>query len=305
MNNIFIAFFFLFIFLFYSCEIQPKSETRRPQYELHERKDGVDYIETIIAGDVGEGGIRQALVAGGMRRYAKSIPIDFVVLLGDNFYEDGVESTSDWKFDRFFEHMYDRYVLDMKFYAILGNHDYKGNIRAQIKYSEKSSRWRMPDRYYKFTKTIDDDIKILYVFLDTFKIRDDDEKQINWLESTLQNSNAHWKVVFGHDPMFSNGKHGGSSRLYNEIGDILINNGVDVYFAGHEHNLQLLDPTGGVYHVVSGAGGKLDYVETKSNTIYAYNHLGFAVLRVSINKLIVLFVLDDGEVDYCKILKRS
>ena len=33
------------------------------------------------------------------------------------------------------------------------------------------------------------------------------EKQLKWLENTLQSSNAKWKIVCGHYPLLSNGPH--------------------------------------------------------------------------------------------------
>lgn len=71
---------------------------------------------------------------------------DILIILGDNFYPDGIKSLDDksWK----------NYInLDnkLKTYCILGNHDYLGNVQHQI--NCKLHNWDMEGHYYK--KTID------------------------------------------------------------------------------------------------------------------------------------------------------
>lgn len=50
---------------------------------------------------------------------------DFILLLGDNFYESGMESASDSAFKKLFKEMYLTYphLKKIPFFAILGNHD--------------------------------------------------------------------------------------------------------------------------------------------------------------------------------------
>lgn len=66
---------------------------------------------------------------------------DLLILLGDNFYPSGVKNLSDinWK-----------NIDNIKFnknniFAILGNHDYLGNIKCQIEYKN----WNMEYYYFK------------------------------------------------------------------------------------------------------------------------------------------------------------
>lgn len=77
-----------------------------------------------------------------------------MISTGDNFYESGVDSISDDKWQTTFEAIYDAPALQVPWYAVLGNHDYGGSAQAQIDYSKKSRRWTMPDRYFQIDRTL-------------------------------------------------------------------------------------------------------------------------------------------------------
>ncbi len=82
---------------------------------------------------------------------AKNNDTDFVFLVGDNFYEDGLETVTSarWRttFQTIFRENYE-YSGNLEYYAQTGNHDYKGNVSAQIEYSQLDERWVMPDLWY-------------------------------------------------------------------------------------------------------------------------------------------------------------
>ena len=157
-----------------------------------------------------------------MRQWASA---DATLALGDNFYNWGVQSVDDPQW-RAFENSF---RLTHPFYAVLGNHDYLGDVDAQIAYQHHhpGTFWRMPSRYYD---------KVLgnahVFFLDTFTLcpRESlacslgmgrlglgggprDDAQYQWLASKLARSTATWKVVVGHYPVFSNGAHGDTDEL--------------------------------------------------------------------------------------------
>jgi len=197
---------------------------------------------------------------------------DNILLLGDNFYPIGVLDTKDeqWEF-------WSLYFKQIKKYAILGNHDYQLNPKAQIDYKENN--WNMPDWYY----TIEFD-KCQIWFLDTCQMvphgylnkprpngmgqvtKDEIEKyhklslnelanrQLSWLDDSLKKSNKIVKIVVGHYPLVTNGYHKGKQvdDLREMLEPILIKNGVKVYMAGHDHNNQHL-VRNGVNYIVCGS----------------------------------------------------
>jgi acid phosphatase len=201
---------------------------------------------------------------------------DFILSLGDNFYPDGVTSTTDEKWESTWRRIFVHPNLFCPWYSILGNHDYILNPQAQIDYykEKKDTRWIMPSRYYHFTKTFGD--KTLQVIcLDTVELdlistqyllpksvirreqlsQSKSDSQLAWLEETLINSTADWLIVTGHYNMYTGGWHGSNRNLINMLKPIFINYKVDMYFAGHCHNLEHLSDSG-IEYIISGSGAK-------------------------------------------------
>lgn len=96
-----------------------------------------------------------------MGKYATANDVRHVVMLGDNFYSYGIQTnSSDCRFKKTFEDIYDAASLqDIPFYVIAGNHDHRGNVTAQIEYTQRSQRWEFPDWYYTWTDTFEDNRK--------------------------------------------------------------------------------------------------------------------------------------------------
>jgi 3',5'-cyclic AMP phosphodiesterase CpdA len=92
--------------------------------------------------------------------------------------------------------------------------------------------------------------------------RDRDTAQLEWLEASLQESDAVWKIVTMHHPMHSPRASGWFSghdrerRLAEELEPILTSHGVDVVFAGHNHFYARMVPQRGIRYFVAGGGGR-------------------------------------------------
>ncbi|CAK9174771.1 unnamed protein product [Ilex paraguariensis] len=69
--------------------------------------------------------------------------IDFIISVGDNFYEDGLTDENDPAFDESFTKIYTAPSLQKQWYSVLGNHDYRGNALAQLSpiLTNRDSRW--------------------------------------------------------------------------------------------------------------------------------------------------------------------
>ena len=50
--------------------------------------------------------------------------------------------------DHFMQDVFTAKSLQSRWYVVAGNHDYHGNVSAQIAYTARSKRWYMPDYYY-------------------------------------------------------------------------------------------------------------------------------------------------------------
>jgi acid phosphatase len=237
--------------------------------------DSEPVISFLAVGDWGrDGAFHQADVAERMGEAAKVVSPAFVISVGDNFYEDGVASVDDPKWKTSFEDVYTAPSLQVPWHAALGNHDYHGNVQAQLDYAKTSKRWDMPGRWYnsyRETVTNTGHVGIELFVLDTSpfiaayhadgakKVKVGGQRtahQLRWLEAALARSTAEWKVVVGHHPIYSGGQYGqpgGSPELVARIDPILQRHRVPLYLCGHEHDLQHI-ARGSTHYVCTGAG---------------------------------------------------
>ena len=252
----------------------------------------------LVVGDWGRNGFfNQAEVADAMGEVGDPIRSRFTISTGDNFYTSGVTSTEDVKWERSFERIYTAPVLQSRWYSTLGNHDWQGNVAAQIAYSDVSDRWYLPAQYYAEEMRMDDSTAVLFVFLDTTPLAyppeyeerfDDDgdwdpEGQLEWLERTLAESDAPWKIVVGHHPVYVGSvRYSDNPLLIDTLVPLFERYGVQAYLAGHDHNLQHHRPEGStVDYFVSGAGSLLREVVETPNTLFALKVAGFMAFSMT------------------------
>jgi predicted MPP superfamily phosphohydrolase len=110
-----------------------------------------DIIKFVAMGDTGHGNEAQYQVATTVKNKCAQDGCDFVLLLGDNIYNIGVDSVDDFQFDTKSELPYQH--INLPFYLVPGNHDYGGTNSGigyefqksvyQIQYTEKSEKWNM------------------------------------------------------------------------------------------------------------------------------------------------------------------
>ena len=253
-----------------------------------------DALVFVALGDTGHGNAGQRSVAQAMSNLTASQPIDFALLLGDNFYDDGVRSVDDPLFQDCFEAVYNLPGLMVPFYAVAGNHDHRHSIQPQIDYSQVSSRWQMPAAWYSWSQEIGSGSSALFVAIDTQELQVDDP-QWRWLDETLAHSDARWKFVFGHHPFVRSPDVEVGDRAQRFI-QMLDDRDVDLYLCGHEHELVYFKRPGKTSEIISGVGSKARVVRDVDQTAYAGNSLGFACVRVEPDALRIALIDDAGNV---------
>ena len=249
-------------------------------------------VRVLAFGDFGNGSAEQKMVAQTIATYHQGQRFDFAITLGDNFYSVGMESPSDLRWKTWFEDLYG--PLGIPFYASLGNHDWghPDSPAAEILYSGLTPTWRMPAAYYTFTAG-----PVQFFALDTQSVALA-QKQREWLDRELTNSQARWKVVYGHHPIYSDGNYEDRPDLIASLLPILANR-VDAYICGHDHNLQALQAQRGVRFYVAGGGGANLYDVTRSpRSLFVSRANGFAVLEADATRLVVKLVDATGKVVY-------
>ena len=271
-------------------------------------------VRFVAMGATGEGNAGQLQVAAAIQAKCAASGCDFVQLLGNNFYDSGVDSTSDSQWNSKFEVPYAD--IDLPFYAVLGNHDY-GNAGAgsdaakaqhQVDYTAVSpgGKWRMPAKHYHRSVN-----HVEFFALDsTMQMFGTDAAQRTAVAGWLAASTATWKIAFGLHSYRSNGQHG-NAGTYEGIPGIPIVSGagvksfmdqivcgnVDLHLSAFDHSLQWLQSTcAGTELIVSGAGSKLSALPRTNPVHFQSSQLGFVYVVIDGNTLTAEFIDTAGTV---------
>jgi len=248
-----------------------------------------DSVRFAIIGDSGSGAKVQYELAERLASARQLFPYTFVLMMGDNIYGDDSPKGFAKKFEIPYKPLLDAGV---PFYATLGNHDaqdqrfYKGfNMGGH--------------RYYTFTQG-----SVQFFVMDTTYM---DRGQLEWLDQSLRESRARWKVAYGHHPFYSSGKkHGSEVDLRQLVEPLFIKYGVNAVFAGHEHFYQRIVPQNGIAYFISGAASKLRRRNIKDDPLNAAgfdDDLSFMLIEIAADTLYFEVIsrtgatVDQGRVD--------
>ncbi|MCU0427484.1 MAG: tartrate-resistant acid phosphatase type 5 family protein [Candidatus Kapabacteria bacterium] len=267
-------------------------------------------VRFLVVGDWGTGASFQKNVAAGMCMKAGVEKPEFIISTGDNIYNDGVISADDPQWKTKFEDIYTCQELVLPWYAILGNHDHRSSIQAQIDYHQKNPRWNMPDRYYQFSMKAADGTDIDIFAIDTDPLNRKDTafalKQNAWLRPALAASKARWKLVLGHHMIRSHGGYGDQDYMIRWIKPLLDEFKVDLYMNGHDHDLQYLKaPEDHFYCLISGGGGGARNTAFGANTIFAATNGGFHYIAVTRSRIYIEFVDSSGKTIFASNITKS
>jgi acid phosphatase len=244
----------------------------------------------VFFGDSGTGGSKQYQVAKGIQHYCSVNQCDFGLMLGDNFYPWGVHSVNDWQFETKFVRPYG--PLGFRFYVVWGNHDIWGNEMAQIDYTQKNPQWFFPMPFYRFKET-KEDLVVEFFAMNTNRI---ENVQLGFLQKMMDESEADWKIVFGHHPIYSYGSHGDTDDMVEKVFPI-IKDKADFYLSGHDHDKQFLKDGDGVY-IVSGAAAKLRGTDMGPKSLFAASTYGFAHMLLDEDNVIFKFLDENGNLEW-------
>ncbi|KAJ3028798.1 hypothetical protein HDV00_010016 [Rhizophlyctis rosea] len=179
-----------------------------------------------------------------------------LISTGDNFYNSGLKLHDTFSINRFysaFVHTYNRSSLNFPWYMTMGNHDVLGDPEFLTQLAPKlDKRWIMPHNYYAHTVE-GKDWSALFVHYDsdcyisnyqnktsvynTAYVQNCHKftsQQNAWMEDSLESSEADFKFVVGHHPIYSS-----STNYTTDLAQV--NNVIKKYHAtylnGHDHCL--------------------------------------------------------------------
>mmetsp|Transcript_35557 Transcript_35557/g.43980 ORF Transcript_35557/g.43980 Transcript_35557/m.43980 type:complete len:343 (-) Transcript_35557:1402-2430(-) len=316
------------------------------RYSNASEKDIQDAVgsEFYFIGDSGEA--TDALAALGVvlhKHVSTGSRPEAVVLLGDNFYPDGVKGIDDPRFRICFEEVFKQPEFhEFPWQVILGNHDHGGDIQSQIDYSGRSSRWKMPAQWYTNRHIIEHlemqtSSSVLMVYIDTwyFDLKETEdfirwskemkfeskslelgiskeyynkrEKQLKWLEKTLRTADSDFILVCGHYPVYSDSFHGSSKEMIDTLVPLFLKYGVDAYINGHDHVLQIIEKNG-IPYITSGLSTRnpAKFYSKEDDIEFKAQQHGFAAIKIFQDSLqINMVAAHDGKVLHTKIVPKK
>jgi hypothetical protein len=232
----------------------------------------------LIVGDWGFNGDMEAQtsVAKAMESFVQrhTISPDAMLMLGDNFYGamHGGATSRRWKTQ--FEDMYPESTFNCPANAVLGNHDYQyaPGLKSdyELEYAAMgNTRFTLPNNWYRFTVPAKDPVMTV-IALDSNAPGLPTEgpsyitmtdamwsQQLAWLESELQKPlETPFLAVMAHHPVYSNGSRGDNPVLIRDWSPLFHKYKVNLYMAGHDHDMQHLELEGHpTSFFLSGGGG--------------------------------------------------
>lgn len=257
----------------------------------------------------------------------------FMMDLGDIFMTDKLPDKSEASIRSRFELMkgfYDK-LGSIPFYITLGNHD--GELGYSNFNTKKYRKEYFPKQtgelaYYSFTSP-----NALHVVLDIFTYTTSNPKddgwqwtlgktQYDWLKTTLENSSAQHKFVYVHHLLYGNAQsRGGSEKAkFNEWGglnvdgtqgfatnrpgwpkpvhQLLVENGVDFVFKGHDHIYVKQELDGIIYQTLPQPSHPGTKISSASEYGYEGGKViggsGFLKVTTSANSVKIDFIKYDG-----------
>ncbi|KAI4369083.1 hypothetical protein MLD38_017572 [Melastoma candidum] len=276
----------------------------------------------LVIGDWGrKGSHNQSEVADQMGIVGERIGSEFVISTGDNFYENGLTGTDDPAFYQSFVDIYNAPGLQTTWYNVLGNHDYRGDVEAQLSpiLRAKDSRWVC------FRSAVLNTGLAHFFFVDTTPFEDKyfthpGKDTYDWsgvlprdkylsdlkkdLDLALKESTATWKIVVGHHTIKSMGEHGTTVELMDQIVPILEENKVDFYINGHDHCLQHITSIDSkIQYITSGGGsaawrGNIKPWSRPEEMKFYYDGQGFLSVQMTKDEASFVFYDVFGEVLY-------
>ncbi|CAI2181660.1 8567_t:CDS:2 [Funneliformis geosporum] len=264
-----------------SCSLLLITNTYAYQYDLVEPidKPSVENYETKELSFLTFG--NQTKVAKAMTKWSGQYNSNFVLSVGD---DEGVSSVYDAKWDKVWKNAYKGRLSKIPWYIVAGNHDWYGNITAQIDYSlNYDSRYFFPSTYFVRESYFGPNkTKVAWIHIDTnifyydFATREETEHlglkynfekfgwqslkaiedKFKWIEDRLNNRAQNgFSLSVGHQPLI--GKYAQTFQM-GRLRPLFEKYRVAAYFSGHEHVLELETSKIGqsVTYFISGACSK-------------------------------------------------
>ncbi|KAF3432056.1 hypothetical protein FNV43_RR26795 [Rhamnella rubrinervis] len=299
------------------CLFWVLSTAELQRFQHGAKEDGS--LSLLVVGDWGRrGSYNQSQVALKMGIIGEKLDIDFVISTGDNFYDNGLTGVDDSAFDDSFTKIYTAPSLQKQWYNVLGNHDYRGDVEAQMSpvLKKLDSRWLCLRSFILDTEIAEFFFVDTTPFVDSYFTNPKDHVY-DWrgilprkaylsnllkdVDSALKKSTAKWKFVVAHHTIKSAGFHGITREIVDQLLPILEANNVDLYVNGHDHLLQHISSLHSPIQFLTSGGaskawrGDVNWWDPKEMKFF-YDGQGFMSMQITPTQLDIAFYDVFGQV---------
>jgi 3',5'-cyclic AMP phosphodiesterase CpdA len=284
--------------------------------ERNLRQELEDRYNFYLGNDFGRNGYYdQKPIAEKMGELAEEIDIDFIAALGDVHHFMGVASVQDPLWMTNYELVYSHPELMIEWFPILGNHEYRGNTQACLDYHKVSRRWMMPGRNYTRVCEVDDaGTTLRLLFIDTAPLidkyvnnseeypdagRQDQARELAWIDSVLTADTSTWTVVMGHHPVYAQTTKVEEERtdMQKRLDPLLRKHKVDFYISGHIHSHQHIHRTDSdVDYIVNTSCSGSREVSPIEGTVFCDGGTGFSICSASAEDLRCYMLNKEGKI---------
>jgi len=121
--------------------------------------------------------------------------------------------------------------------------------------------------------------------------------QLEWLRTQITQTPRYGncRIAFMHHPIFSAGLHGDLTSLQGVFGEL--KGHASIALAGHDHDMQRLQPVDGVTPYVDGSGGRELYPVDRTDPRLAFaddTHRGALRIKLRPRRAVLTFIAEDG-----------
>ncbi|MGV3741635.1 MAG: metallophosphoesterase family protein [Burkholderiaceae bacterium] len=227
----------------------------------------------------------------------KSWKPDFVLTVGDNNYPEGSAETIDRNVGAYYQEFIGAYKgsygpgsQDNRFFPTPGNHDWKDGIKPYTDYFSLPGN----ERYYDVR--LNDQTHVFALDSDPHEPHGvtSGSVQAQWLQQSLANSEACWKLILFHHAPYSSGAHGSSDWMQWQYRKW----GADAVLAGHDHSYERI-VRDGLPYFVNGLGGNAKYsfnAPVAGSQIRYNGDVGAMLIEIEGNSARFRFIARDGNV---------
>lgn len=212
-------------------------------------------LNILATGDCGTGYAEQRQALNAYMNYMGSKHTDVWMLVGDNAYDNGLETEYQSKF---FDVYRDSLLKNVYLYPAPGNHDYANNATRQNDHNiPYYSIFNLPtnaelggvasgtEAYYSYNYG-----NAHFISLDsygkesnTYRLYDTLNPQVVWLKADLAANTKPWTIVYFHHPPYTMGSHNSDTEtelinMRQNLIRILERYKVDLLICGHSHSYE-------------------------------------------------------------------